>query len=321
MVACAALALVAAALCLAPVQPAGARSANLAWPPAQLATRLASEPFEIITAKPSRGLKNEVGLKAQVRFADGTEMTVKVRPAARGASEFNNEPRYELAAWLLQQLFLDPPDYVVPPTALRMLPLKTVEQYSPKVRSTFTDADQVLVVLQYWLENVEPKGDILDPARFASDTEYARRLGNMNILTYIIRHKDSNFGNFLISTVPDEPSAWSVDNGVAFAAEESDRGAAWADIRLDWLPRPAIDRLSRIDRAALEHDLASFAEWHLENGSYVAATPGEAMSKYRGVRHKKGVVQMGLTDHEIRDVERRIERLLSDVGKGKIAVR
>jgi hypothetical protein len=314
-------AFIAALLCGATSRPAAARTANLAYPPSELVQRLAEQPFEILEAKPSRGLKNEVGLKARVRFADGEEMTVKIRPAGRGGSEFNNEPRYELAAYRLQSLFLDSPDYVVPPTALRMLPLATVQRYAPKVRATFGDADDVMVVLQYWLDNVAPKGDIFDPARFASDAEYARRLGNMNILTYAIRHRDSNFGNFLVSTVPDEPTSWSVDNGVAFDAEESDRGAAWADIRLEWLPKAPLERLRSVDESAIERQLASLAEWHLEQGHYVARPPGDSISTYRGVRHKGDVVQVGLTSREMGDIERRITRLLGQVDKGKIQVR
>ncbi|HSN73046.1 MAG TPA: hypothetical protein VLT59_16140, partial [Steroidobacteraceae bacterium] len=243
------------ALAFLPGVAVHARNANLAYAMAELESRLGSQPFEILEAKPSRGLKEEVGLKARVRFADGTEMTLKIRPAAPGASEFNNEPRYELAAYRLQPLFLDQDDYVVPPTALRMLPRSVLTTYSPNVRPTFRDADQVLVVLQYWMENVEGQRDILDPARFAAEPEYARRMGNFNLLTYAIKHGDSNFGNVLISTDPAEPRAWAVDNGVAFEAAESDRGNIWSQIRVDWVPDVAVIRLRELDRARLEEKL------------------------------------------------------------------
>jgi hypothetical protein len=256
-----------------------------------------------------------------VRFPDGVEMALKVRPAAPGASEFNNEPRYELAAYRLQSLFLDVDDYVVPPTALRMLPRSTLERYAPKVRPTFKGSEDVLVVVQYWMENVAGKGDILEPERFASDAEYARRFGNFNLLTYAIDHGDSNLGNVLISTVPDEPRAWAVDNGVAFNSPESDRGNVWAKIRVAWLPAATMARFRELDRDRLTDALAVLAEWRLVDQRYEPVTPGDNLSKGRGVRTKGDRVQLGLTTLEIRTIERRVESLVKQVDKGKVEVR
>ena len=49
---------------------------------------------------------------------------VKLRRAEPGAEDFNNRPRYDLAAYELQKLFLEPAEYVVPPTALRFVPAR-----------------------------------------------------------------------------------------------------------------------------------------------------------------------------------------------------
>ena len=59
---------------------------------------------------------------------------MKLRKAEPGADTFNNVPRYDLAAYELQKLFLDPAEYVVPPTALRMVPLADFRKYSPDVK-------------------------------------------------------------------------------------------------------------------------------------------------------------------------------------------
>jgi hypothetical protein len=315
------LAIAVFAASLLPIGTAGARSANIAFPLVELEQRLDEQPFEILEAKPSRGLKNEVGLKARVRFPDGVEMALKIRPAAPGASEFNNEPRYELAAYRLQSLFLEPDDYVVPPTALRMLPRSALVAYAPGLRPTFKGSDDVLVVVQYWMENVEGKGDILDKARFATDPEYARRFGEFNLLTYAIKHGDSNLGNVLISTVPGEPRVWAVDNGVAFNSPESDRGNAWSKIRVDWLPAATMARFGELDRDRLTDALAVLGEWRLVDGHYQPVTPGENLSKGRGVRTKDDRVQLGLTSLEIRSIERRVESLVKQVDKGKLEVR
>ncbi len=307
-----------AAAAVAPGGPAQAQGANIAYPIAPLEDRLAHDSFEILDARPSRGLKEEIGLTANVRFADGTEMRVKLRPAGRGASEFNNEPRYEYAAYQLQSLFLDEGEFVVPPTALRMLPRSMLTPYAPRAPATFSKVDDVLVVVQYWLKDVEPRRDILDPERFAADEAYARSMGNLNVLTYTIKHQDSNFGNFLISIVDEDPRAWSVDNGVAFASEESDRGSHWDDIRLPRLPRAAIDRLRSVTPEDLERELAVLGQWEAVNGHFEPRAPGPALSARKGVRQDGAVVQLGLTGREISATARRIERLLKNVDKGKI---
>src|SRR5688500_2485080 len=81
--------------------------------------------------------KGDITLRAEVTFGGAPPMRVKLRKAEPGADSFNNVPRYNLAAYELQKLFLDPPEYLVPPTALRMVPLADFAKYSPDVRRTF----------------------------------------------------------------------------------------------------------------------------------------------------------------------------------------
>ena len=87
-------------------------------------------------------------------------MEVKLRHADPGADSFNNVPRYDLAAYELQKLFLDPAEYVVPPTALRMVSVPEFAKYSPKVERTFPGADQVVAVVQYWLSDCKVIADV-----------------------------------------------------------------------------------------------------------------------------------------------------------------
>jgi hypothetical protein len=83
-------------------------------------------------------------LKADVSFNDRPPLKVKLRKAEPGAESFNNVPRYDLAAYELQKLFIDPAEYVVPPTSLRMIPLDDFRRYSPDVEPTFRGASEVL---------------------------------------------------------------------------------------------------------------------------------------------------------------------------------
>src|SRR5215211_4575023 len=117
-----------------------------------------------------------------------------------------------------------------------MMPLAELRQYSPDVQKTFSGADEVLVVVQYWLNDVAVLADVFDPAKFESDPLYARHIGQLNVFTYLIEHRDSNPGNFLISRDTAGARVFSVDNGVAFHSTDSDRGRLWKDMRVKRLP-------------------------------------------------------------------------------------
>ena len=195
---------------------------------------------------------------------------MKLRKAEPGADTFNNVPRYDLAAYELQKLFLEPPEYVVPPTALRMVAFADFARYSPGVQETFPPAAQVLAVVQYWLSDIMVLADVYDATRFAADPVYARHIGQLNVLTFLIRHRDSNAGNFLIGRAERGARVFSIDHGVAFASIDSDRGKLWEALRVAQLPADTIARLRTITPQLLESRLAVLAQWQLRDGLYVA---------------------------------------------------
>jgi hypothetical protein len=296
-----------------------AQDANITLPVPELERMLANDPFTIVSAEISRPkAKGDITLKAEVSFDGRPPIRVKLRKAEPGADSFNNEPRYDLAAYDLQALFLDPAEYVVPPTSLRFLPLEEFAKYSPQVKRTFAGADEVLAVLQYWLQDVKVIADVYDPTLFATDPVYARHVGQMNILTFLIEHGDSNVGNFLISRSETGPRVFAVDNGVAFAAAESDRGRLWADMRVDRLPADTVARLRKLTLAALGERVGAVAQWKLEGGKFVAVPPEASLSTIRGVRRDGAVLQMGLTKPEIERVWRRVQRVLEMVDDGRV---
>jgi hypothetical protein len=298
---------------------AAAQDLNVQLPVPTLERQLGIEPFEIVTAEISRPkAKGDITLRAEVAFAGAPPYRVKLRKAEPGAEDFNNRPRYDLAAYELQKLFLDPGEYVVPPTSVRMVPLAELKEYSADVRPTFRGSDDVLAVLQYWLNEVKVIEDVYDPSRFAADPVYARHIGQLNIFTWLIEHGDSNVGNFLISRAERGARVFSIDNGVAFAYNESDRGDLWKSMRVDRLPADTVARLRKISPADLDARLASLAQWELRDGRYNPVPPGDNLSQHRGVRIKDDVVQMGLTRNEIRSIWRQLERLLEDLDDGKI---
>jgi hypothetical protein len=299
---------------------AAAQDRNITLPVADLERMLQSEPMQIVAAEISRPkAKGDITLKADVAFGERAPIRVKVRKAERGAQTFNNVPRYDLAAYELQKLLMDAEEYVVPPTSLRMLPMAQLQPYSPAVNATFPDSDDVLCVVQYWLQDVTAPQDVLFPARFESDALYARHIGQLNVLTYLINHRDSNLGNFLVSTVPEGARVFSIDHGVAFSSEPSDRGELWRSMRVKRLPADTVARLRKLTQMDLDSRLAVLAEWKLANGHYVAVAPGANLRPKSGVRRAPGTVQMGLSNAEIGSVWSRAQKLLRMIDDGDIA--
>ena len=315
------MALLAAALLPALVATAAAQDANITQPVADLEQLLAAEPLVITQAEISRPkAKGDITLRAEVSFGGAPPLRVKLRRAEPGADSFNNVPRYDFAAYELQKLFLDAAEYVVPPTTLRMVPLAEFAKYSPGVARTFSAADQVLAVAQYWLSDVKVVADVYSPERFAADPVYARHIGQLNVLTYLIRHRDSNLGNFLLGKAEVGARVFSIDHGVAFASHESDRGEVWKDMRVNRLPADTVERLRHVTPQLLADRLGVLAQWRLESRSYVPVANGKNLSENRGVRRAGSDLQMGLTKSEILAVHRLLTKLLERVDRGEITM-
>jgi len=314
--------LILAALTLA--GPLHAQDSNITMPVAELERMLRDDPMKIVTGERSRPkAKGDITLKADVSFAGREPFRVKLRGAEPGAEGFNNVPRYDLAAYEIQRLLMDPAEYVIPPTALRMIPVEEFRPFSTEafdVYPTFKGADEILTVVQYWLQNIKVVPDVLDMQKFDSDPVYARHIGQLNVFTYLIEHRDSNMGNFLISKEEKGPRVFSIDHGVAFASLDSDRGTAWLKMRVDRLPKDTVERLRALDKGTLTKHLGVLAQWELRDGHYVPVPLTENIWASRGVRQKGNVVQMGLTKSEISAVARQAKALLNQVEFGKIRV-
>lgn len=304
------------ALVLLATAPAFAQDANILMPVSEVEARMRADSFQVLHMRGSRAEQDRTQ-RVTLGFPDSVAIVVKWAKAPARGELFNNQPRYEAAAYEFQKLFLDEAEFVVPPTIIRSLPLSFYRTLQSDAAPTFGQTSSVVVVLQYWLTQVEPLART-DDKRFDSDSLYARHLANTNVFSYLIKHSDSNVGNFLISSVASNPRVFAVDNGVAFGHETGDRGTAWRELRVKRVPASTIERLRKITPEDLEKTLGVIAQFEVRNGELVTVEPGENLGPRRGVRNTKGVIQFGLTRFEINDIETRIRRLLERVDEGKL---
>ena len=297
-----------------------AQDANIYVAVPKIEQRMREHPFVILSNADTRFLGDRTQ-RVTLNYPDddGGPMIVKWAQAPRNGSAFNNEPRYEIAAYELQKLFLDEANFVVPPTVGRVVPLDWLKQYDPDALATFGGINSVVMVVQYWLQQVTPE-NYHDQNRFQTDSVYARHFADFNLMTHLIRHMDMNAGNYLVSAEPTNPRVFSVDNGVAFRSEPSDRGYEFRDLRVNRLPRATVERLRRVTEADLHRILGVLLQYEIRNNELVPVPPTENMSAGRGVRRSDTMIQFGLTGAEIRDVWGRIENVLERVDSGRITV-
>jgi hypothetical protein len=292
---------------------------NLPIPPEPFMQLLKNADFEILSDK-----RTESGISGARKWTvsfpnEPQKLTVKWKVGKKVNGEgWNNTPRREVAAFYLQRLFLDPPDYVVPPTTVRCIPLAKYQKIKPKAEPNIEDFPCVYGELQAWLQNVKNPDPTYDPKRFAEDPRYAYFFANLNLFCYLINHQDGTVDNFFISTVPDSPRFFSYDNGIGFKWEFHNFFIHnWNDIKVLALPRKTIDRLRQVtdadlDRLGVVEQLDPDADGVLRQ-----VEPRENLSPNTGARVRSNTLQIGLTQAEIEELKKRLHKLLKEVDQGK----
>lgn len=297
-----------------------AQDPNIHRPPARIESLLLQGEFEVVSRRAIRTGRGGTDL-VLLDFEDEPRLPAKWARAPDGGEEWNNAPRYEIATYQLQKLFLDPGEYVVPPTVCRCFTPERYAELTDRGKppdATFPGTSCVLTVLQYWLRNVT-SGGVWDPRRMRRDTAYARHLSNLDVLTYLVDHKDANTGNFLVSTVPESPRVFVVDNGITFDSRKSPRGYEWRWLRVDRIPRKTAERLRGLTRQELRNRLSVLAQLERgEGGGYVPVEPSEPVDLRRGLRVATGVIQLGLDSDEIDDLHLRLRRLVERLDSGEL---
>lgn len=292
---------------------------RLCVPAQRLEPLLKTARIDVLQVKdPSSGIG---GAKSMVVALPDERLTIKVKwkQSKPGGDGMNNTPRKEIAAYALQKLFLEPDEYVVPPTVGRCLPTNPVDGARAEKDETFKGVACFYGILAYWIEHVTDEG-VLDRRRLVSDAPYRASVASMNLLTYLINHRDTRPANFVISKDPKSPRVFSIDNGLAFSGLRNPRQIflhEWNYIIVPWLPRTQIERLRRVTRADLDK-LSVVAQYRMRADSLEEVPPTKPFLPDEGVRRSGDMLQVGLTTSEIDDIEQRLTELLERVDRRKI---
>ena len=301
--------------------------------PAEVESWLADPALEILGAdEPPAGIQGAIVLTLRVRRPMPIVFRAKWR--AHYTTTARNSPRRELAAYEIQKLFLEPDEYVVPPTAAHCFPLAEYrKRVSRSAAATYRQAPCVYGILSYWLEDVQSLADAreagwfhgqyrhaFDPQLFASNKAYRDSISRVNMLTYVIGHADSHAKNFVITSDSAAPLVYSVDNSLSLGLRKNsklDRTHDWSELKVSALPEAALDRLRKsVDRI---DDLAVVAVLAPRGDSLVPVErPPRAEPTASGMDWVNGTLRVGLTAGEIGDLEVRIALLLQWVQRGAI---
>jgi hypothetical protein len=299
----------------AAAQPSGPEG-NIPLPAPELQRRLQNDSFEVVDVEETEGGIMETQ-KLTLQFADGQRIDVKWKAAPEGGEGINNSPRRELAAYTVQQLFLDPDDFVVPPVAVRCIPLAAYEPIDDDAEPNLPPSRCVYGLLSAWLDNVEQPDQAWDRERFSRDRRYAYHFANLNILTYLIAHHDAKASNFLMSTDRKNPQIFAIDNGISFSGLYNFLTWHYDDLLVGGLPRSTVERLATVKASDLER-LAVLAELQPDAAGILRAVPATPNTDHtQGVRRIGKGIQIGLTEAEIAGVNERLQQLLRDVRDGK----
>ena len=270
-----------------------------------------------------------------LRSGGSKPVTFRAKWRAHTTTTARNSPRYELAAYEVQKLFLTPREYVVPPAAAHCFP---IELYRARVdrnaKPTFLGSECVYGILSYWLEDVESIPDaqkagwfhgqhdhVFDPVLYARDRVYRDSLARVNLLAYVIGHGDSHSRNFVIARSRSKNThyVYSIDNSLSFSMAKNPNLAKrhdWSVIRVPALPRSAIDRLRAADERLAS--LAAVAVLRRDDRQLVTSSERSSLATTDGIDWTGDRLVVGLTPPEIDRMHVRITALLSRIDKGQI---
>jgi hypothetical protein len=310
------------ALSLAGRASAGDVPRNWPVPPSDLENRFWDQDFKINEVK-GAGAGVTGASRLKIEYPDGKVFKVKWKAVPPGKADgWNNSPRKEIAVYVTQRFVVDQNDFMIPTVAPHCLTLEEYKAIDPRTKPSIKGSNCVLGLIAIWMEDLEAPWPFFEEDLFKKDPKYARFLSDMNVVLYLVDHRDGRQGNLLRSTDLSDPRVYAVDNGIAFDTFPWNMLVPnWNQIRVPWLAKETVERLRKIDDDELEAALGVVAEMEIDaNGEYHLVTPTSNLDPKKGVRRTSKRIQFGLTVDEIDDLEERLELLLKNVDSGKIKV-
>ncbi len=239
-----------------------------------------------------------------------------------GLENYDNSIARNLAAYQIQKLFLDPEDYVIPTSMAFCIPSQHYSQFlGLKATPQLAGSDCVLGNASVWMLDVQLPEVVFEEQHFLTDPNYAYFLSNLNIVAYLVEHRDGRSGNILASKDHSRPQLFFIDNDTTFGTNPYNPFARnWNIIRVPALRKETIDRLRQVKRKDLDF-LGVVAQ--LDKGSdnvFRNVVPGKNRGAKKPVRISKNSVQFGLTKEQLSDVWMRLKQLIKKVDSGEIPV-
>jgi len=278
--------------------------------------------YKIENAEPAGA--GTTGVEAHVvRLPDlGETVKFKVKEVPGDLDGINNSPRKEIAAYLIQRVFLAPEDFVVPTTFAYCINTdKWRAEHGANAKLKVKGLNCALVASSLWLKDVTLPDPLYDEERFLTDPSYAYFLSNFNVFTYIIGHRDGRKGNFLVSKNNALRQVFSIDNGSTFNPWGYNYFVPnWDVIRVAAVRRETIDRLRTLSRKDLDFLLVVSQLEVGDDGIARQAPPGQSLDDDEGALRRGDTIQFGLTRREIDLVWERIQKLIAQVDSGDLPV-
>jgi hypothetical protein len=201
------------------------------------------------------------------------------------------------------------------------VPLSDYRRFEPDAKPTFEGTRCVMGMLSLWLEHVKTPDEMLEADRFARDPNYAYHLSNLNVLTFLVQHRDGRSSNFLVSEDDTNRRIFAIDNGISFGGLVYNFLVPnWDVIRVPAIRRAVVEKLRHVGPDQLAA-LGTLVEFRADASGILQPVPvTPPIDPTQGVRVAGGRVQMGLTTDEIDAVAKRLAELLRQVDDGKLAL-
>jgi hypothetical protein len=290
--------------------------------------------LEIVGSSPTPGGQQGALVLTLALAERSAHKVFRAKWRALDSESLTNDPRKELGAYAVQKLFLEPHEYVVPPTSGHCFALDHYRaRVDAKAPASFREEGVrcVFGILSYWLEDAEDlegaqekgrwgKSTILDPELFQRDLGYRRSIADLNLLTYLVHHGDAHDKQFLITDARSSPRVYSVDNSITFQAIKNPMllfREDWSLIRVPALSARSIARLKRLGADDWSR-LGLIQQFQKHDGQLVPAAQDSPIGPPdAGVRWVGLGLQVGLTEPEIQGVRQRFVDLSNQIEKGK----